>query len=880
MQTAAVLRQTFLDFFKTCNHAIVPSVPLVPQDDPSLLFVNAGMVPFKRVFMGDETRPFTKAASAQKCVRAGGKHNDLDMVGYTKRHHTFFEMLGNFSFGDYFKEEAIVYAWTFLTQTLGLDPARLWITVYPTDTEARRLWRKVTGFTDDRILSIEGDDNFWSMGETGPCGPCTEIFYDHGAHLPGGLPGTADEDGGRFVEIWNLVFMQFDQKKDGTQSPLPHPGVDTGIGLERLAAVMQGTDDNYETDIFLALKKKISDVLSYPQTPQHHASFNVIADHVRAGAFLMADGVVPSIEGRGYVLRRILRRAMRHGTTLGARTPFLADVFPALVSTMGASHGELAQASSFITTTLTSEEKGFAETLDRGEGVFQKKIADLAPGGTLKGEDAFLLYDTYGLPVDVLEDLLAEKQLTFDRQGFDEALSAQKKRARLGQRFTVASSEGVYTELQKALPPSAFVGHDAPAHEATLRAIVVDGQRVDEVAEGQAAQLVFDATPFYGEAGGQQGDCGTLEGEEGGRAEVVDTQVAHDLILHHARMVSGRFRVGQRVRLVVDESRRQALAVHHSATHLLHAALRRVLGDHVIQKGSLVTPSRLRFDFSHQGALTPDQCMRIEAMVNAHIREAKVVHTHIMTPEAAREGGAMALFGERYGDQVRVVSMGDEALPFSKELCGGTHVCNTGELGFFKIVSQSGVAKGVRRIEACAAEAAEDYVRHLDQVLGQAKTLLGASLETLTDKIDAVLQEKKALGLRAKQGPQTSATDIKEATATTPSGIFLCVRHCPGMSMDDLRVMVDKLRDQNPVSVLVMLAPQGGKTSVVLGVQGALLDAPSLLKTVFTSFDGRGGGKASLAQGACVGEPSSDEVLKALKDTLSSMHEPEGEGVL
>jgi alanyl-tRNA synthetase len=859
------VRTAFLDFFARNDHTVLPSAPLVPQADPSLLFVNAGMVPFKRVFMGDEVRAYVRAATAQKCVRAGGKHNDLDQVGVTKRHHTFFEMLGNFSFGDYFKEQAIVYAWEFLTGTLALDPKRLWITVYASDDEARALWRKVSGFSNERILSIDGSDNFWSMGDTGPCGPCTEIFYDHGDHLPGGLPGTSDQDGDRFVEIWNLVFMQFDQKADGTRTPLPRPGVDTGIGLERLSAVMQGVDDNYETDTFRVLKRSVCDVLSVAANADTRIPLNVIADHVRAASFVLADGVTPSTEGRGYVLRRIIRRALRYGQRLGADQPFLHALVPAVIETMGGAYPELSKARQLVEKTLLSEETGFAETLARAEGILDDKIRGLAQGQSLSGADAFLLYDTYGLPLDILEELLSEKNLSYDTVGFEVALKAQKERARAHTGFVGVEGGRVYDALLKEHGASTFLGYNATTGAATIQALVKDGHAVHAARAGDRVDIIVDQTPFYGESGGQQGDQGTFEGPEGS-GRVLDTQKHQGLILHQVVLDEGSLAVGESVKVDVTVGRRQGLAVHHSATHLLHAALRSVLGDHVTQKGSLVAPDRLRFDFSHFERVTPEDLSAIETLVNANIRRAVPVVTREMSLDDAREAGAMALFGEAYGDRVRVVSMGEAdtvegAASVSTELCGGTHVHNTGALGLFKILGESGVAKGIRRIEAAAGQAAEDYVAGLEATLYDAQKLVGANAGQLIAKIEALLRDKKALQSSVDKEHTGGFSDLIE----THHGLSLCVRSAGGTSMPQMRAMVDAWRgaSKSP-GVMVILGGEDDKIPVVLGVKAMDASADDIFQKLLAPFGGRGGGRRDLAQGGCTTRPEGQALMASL----------------
>ncbi|MBB5985591.1 alanyl-tRNA synthetase [Sphingobium sp. B1D3A] len=730
------IRRSFLDYFGANGHEIVPSAPLVPNNDPTLMFVNAGMVPFKNVFTGLETRPYRTATSSQKCVRAGGKHNDLDNVGYTARHHTFFEMLGNFSFGDYFKEQAIHHAWNLITREWGIDPQRLTVTVYHTDDEAYDHWKKIAGLPDERIIRIATSDNFWSMGETGPCGPCSEIFFDHGDHIYGGPPGSPEEDGDRFVEIWNLVFMQFDQQADGNRIDLPRPSIDTGMGIERIAAVLQGVHDNYDTDTFKALISQSVALTKVAAEGEARASHRVIADHLRSSGFLIADGVLPANEGRGYVLRRIMRRAMRHAHLLGAADPLMHRLVGGLVAEMGAAYPELVRAQPLIEETLLREETRFRQTLDKGLRLLDEAVIDLAPGGTLAGETAFRLYDTYGFPYDLTEDALRARGLGVDRAGFEVAMAAQKAAARAAWKGSgQKASEDVWFDIAESEGSTEFTGYMGESGEGRVVALVKDGVRVDRTTAGDHVSIVTNQTPFYGESGGQAGDTGMVRGADGLVATVTDTSKPLGRIhAHHAVIEAGTLSVGDIVSLAVDGQRRARVRANHSATHLLHAALRKELGAHVTQKGSLVAEDRLRFDFSHPEALTPQQIAAVEAEVNAQIRDNAEVTTRLMSPEDAIAAGAMALFGEKYGDEVRVLSMGrSEEEIYSVELCGGTHVRALGDIGLFKIIGESAVASGVRRIEALTGEAARLWLSQREEQL----RAVAASLRTTPEEAPA-----------------------------------------------------------------------------------------------------------------------------------------------
>ncbi|PKP90050.1 MAG: alanine--tRNA ligase, partial [Alphaproteobacteria bacterium HGW-Alphaproteobacteria-16] len=729
------IRRSFLDYFERAGHARVPSAPLVPHNDPTLMFVNAGMVPFKNVFTGLETRPYVTATSSQKCVRAGGKHNDLDNVGYTARHHTFFEMLGNFSFGDYFKEQAILHAWTLLTKEWGIPADKLTATVYHNDDQAFDLWRKIAGLPEERIIRIATKDNFWAMGSDGPCGPCSEIFYDHGDHIYGGPPGSPEEDGDRFVEIWNLVFMQFMQENDEIVSELPRPSIDTGMGLERVAAVLQGVHDNYDTDTFKTLIAESGALTGAATTGEHQASHRVIADHLRSAGFLVADGVLPANEGRGYVLRRIMRRAMRHAHILGAKEPLMHRMVPSLVAEIGAAFPELVRAQTLIEATLLQEETRFRQTLANGLKLLDEATSGMGDGDTLPGETAFKLYDTFGFPYDLTEDALRPQGMSVDRAGFDAAMAQQKAAARAAWKGSGArASDDVWFDIAEELGSTEFTGYAASEGEGQVVALVRDGARVDRAGAGDEVIVLTNQTPFYGESGGQAGDAGLIVGDKV-KAVVSDTsKPLGRLHAHHARIENGEIAVGDTVKMSIDVERRDAIRANHSATHLLHAALRNRLGGHVTQKGSLVAPDRLRFDFSHPAALTPQEIADVEAGVNAEIRANEAVSTRLMTPDDAIAAGAMALFGEKYGDEVRVLSMGRLTdKHYSVELCGGTHVRATGDIAVFKIVSESAVSSGVRRIEALTGEAARLWLADRDAKLRE----VAATLKTSPEEVAA-----------------------------------------------------------------------------------------------------------------------------------------------
>jgi alanyl-tRNA synthetase len=877
------IRSHFLDYFRGKDHAVVASAPLVPQNDPTLLFVNAGMVPFKNYFTGAEAPPWPRAASSQKSVRAGGKHNDLDNVGYTARHHTFFEMLGNFSFGDYFKEAAIGYAWELLTQEFQLPADKLLVTVYADDDQAHGLWKKIAGLPDDRIIRIATADNFWSMGDTGPCGPCSEIFFDHGAHIPGGPPGSPDEDGDRFVEIWNLVFMQYEQFADGERKALPRPSIDTGMGLERIAAVLQGVHDNYDIDLFRALIAASRGLVGGAGDASDGPSHRVIADHLRSTSFLIADGVTPSNEGRGYVLRRIMRRAMRHAHLLGAEAPLMHRLVPTLVEQMGEAYPELKRAQASIEHTLREEEERFRRTLGRGMSLLEEATGKLAQGGVLSGETAFKLYDTYGFPLDLTQDAVRAKGLTVDLAGFDAAMSKQREMAR--ENWTGSgqvAAAGEWFAIRDRLGPTEFLGYDAVEATAELLVLVKDGQEIAEAAKGDQVQAVFDRTPFYAESGGQAGDRGEAEWQ-GGRGRIADVQKqAGDLNVHDIEVTEGVLAPGARVRLAVDAERRAATRANHSATHLLHAALRNVLGPHVAQKGQMVDGERIRFDFSHGQPLTPSEIDRIEAEVNAVVRQNLPAATELMAPAQAIEAGAMALFGEKYGDTVRVLTLG-RALEgegaYSVELCGGTHVARTGDIALFKIVSEQGVAAGVRRIEALTGEAARRWL--LEQA-AVAKALadqfkvpvadVGARVEAL--QAQARKLEKELGDARRQLAMGGGGGGAAPAGPEDIGGVQVLARVMDGVGGKDLRPIAEEFKKQLPDGVIVLVGSADGKAAVTVAVTGAAqarFNAVELAKAAVQAMGGQGaGGRPDFAQGGAPDGSKAAEGLAAAKAALSA----------
>jgi len=839
--TSNELRQAFLEFFRDHGHEVVASSPLVPGNDPTLLFTNAGMVQFKDVFLGDEKRSYDRAVTSQRCVRAGGKHNDLENVGYTSRHHTFFEMLGNFSFGDYFKREAIQYAWEFLTETLGLPAERLWVTVYEEDDEAADIWLNEIKVDPSRFSRLGKKDNFWAMGDTGPCGPCSEIFFDHGTEVKGGPPGTPDEDGDRYVEVWNLVFMQFDRSADGNMKPLPKPSVDTGMGLERIAAVMQQVHSNYQIDLFEHIIQATADVLGVKNDGS--SSLNVIADHIRACAFLIVDGVLPGNEGRGYVLRRIIRRAIRHGKKLGMDEPFFHKLVAPLVKEMGDAYPELARSQAHVEKVLDKEEARFAETLDQGMEILETAIAGLQ-GKQIPGEVVFKLYDTYGFPVDLTADIARERGLSVDEPGFEVAMERQRDRARSASKFGMASADSLKTTAQ-----TEFLGYDVTEATSEVVSLFTDGQSVESMATGDEGAIVLSSTPFYAESGGQTGDTGILV-ESGKLFRVDDTQKSGNANVHFGSMEQGELKVGDKVDAVVDADRRQAIRLNHSATHLMHAALRQVLGDHVNQKGSLVAPDRLRFDFSHYEAVTGEQLQDIEALVNAEIRKNIKADTNLMSYDDAIESGAMALFGEKYGDKVRVLRLGD----FSVELCGGTHVDRTGDIGVFKIISEGGVASGVRRIEAVTGEGATVWIGARLHMLNELAGMLKSQPDQAAAKVQQLLAANKELEKRlatARHALFTGESSEQDDYVREISGIKVLATQVVGVDAKVLREAVDRAKDKLQNAVVVLASVDDGKVRLAAGVTKNNTDrirAGDLVKFVAEQVGGKGGGRPDFAQ--------------------------------
>ena len=876
------LRRGFLDYFASHGHTIVRSAPLVPQNDPTLMFVNAGMVPFKNVFTGLETRPYSTATSSQKCVRAGGKHNDLDNVGYTARHHTFFEMLGNFSFGDYFKEQAITHAWTLLTKEWGLDPDRLTATVYHTDDQAFDLWKKIAGLPDHRIIRIATKDNFWAMGSDGPCGPCSEVFYDHGDHIPGGPPGSPDEDGDRFVEIWNLVFMQHVQETDTIIGDLPRPSIDTGMGLERVAAVMQGVTDNYDTDTFRALIEASAALTGVGADGAMKASHRVIADHLRCAGFLVADGVLPANEGRGYVLRRIMRRAMRHAHLLGAKDPLMHRLVPALVAEMGAAWPELVRAQPLIEATLAQEETRFRQTLDKGLKLLDEATAGMAPGDTLAGETAFRLYDTYGFPYDLTEDALRAQDLAVDRAGFDAAMAEQKRAARAAWRGSGAkASDDIWFDIVEESGATEFIGYTVDKGEGVVMALVRDGVRVDRAGAGDAVDVVVNQTPFYGESGGQVGDAGTIGGDDL-RAEVKDTsKQLGKLFVHHATITKGAIAVGDAVTLAIDTERRAAIRANHSATHLLHEALRQRLGTHVAQKGSLVAPDRLRFDVSHPVAMAADELAEVERQVNRQIRGNGAVTTRIMTPDDAIAMGAMALFGEKYGDEVRVVSMGsdDDGATYSIELCGGTHVGALGDIGLLKVIGESAVSSGVRRIEALTGEGARAYLNARDEKLRATAAALRTSPDEVPERVAALIDDRRRLERELAEAKKALALGGASGTPAGPetvAGIAFVGQVLDGFDAKGLRGAVDEARQRIGSGIIALVAVNAGRATVAVGVSEDLVprwNAVDLLRTAVAVLGGQGGGgRPDMAQGGGPDGTKGDAAMAAVRAAIEEAH--------
>jgi alanyl-tRNA synthetase len=874
------IRRSFLEYFGQAGHDIVQSAPLVPYNDPTLMFVNAGMVPFKNVFTGLESREIPRAVSSQKCVRAGGKHNDLDNVGYTARHHTFFEMLGNFSFGDYFKEQAITHAWTLLTKVWKLDPNRLTVTVYHTDDEAFDLWRSIADIPEERIIRIATNDNFWSMGDTGPCGPCSEIFYDHGDHIFGGPPGSPDEDGDRFVEIWNLVFMQFERHEDGSQTALPKPSIDTGMGLERVAAVLQGVHDNYDTDTFRALIEASEQMTGTKAEGEQKASHRVIADHLRSTSFLIADGVLPSNEGRGYVLRRIMRRAMRHAHILGAKEPLMYRLVGSLIAEMGAAYPDLLRARPLIEETLRQEETRFRQTLDKGIKLLDEATAGMKSGDILPGAVAFKLYDTYGFPYDLTEDALRAQGFAIDQAGFAAAMDNQKSMARAAWKGSGAkASDDIWFDIAERAGSTEFTGYSATEGEGQILALVKSGAEVQNAGAGDEVTIFVNQTPFYGESGGQNGDAGTISSAKGFCAIVTDTaKPLGRLHAHHAKIEAGEIAVGDVVALAIDVARRDAVRANHSATHLLHAALRKRLGGHVSQKGSMVAPDRLRFDFSHNKAVEPADVAAIEVEVNAQIRSNRDVTTRLMTPDDAVAAGALALFGEKYGDEVRVLSMGDaDTKHYSVELCGGTHVRALGDIALFTIVSEGAVASGIRRIEALTGEAARLHLAHREMQLKDVANLLKAGIEDVAGRVETLLIERKRMEKELSDAKTALAISGgsgsgKKAEAEAINGVNYLGQIIAGIEPKALRGLADDQLKALGSGIVSIIAANENANTVVVGISSDLLDrfnAPDLVRAATAAMGGQGGGgRPEMAQG---GGPAGSDLAQAAVDAIKSV---------
>ncbi|MBO6552239.1 MAG: alanine--tRNA ligase [Roseitalea sp.] len=886
------IRTAFLDYFAANGHRIVPSSPLVPLNDPTLMFTNAGMVQFKNVFTGLEKRDYVRAVTSQKCVRAGGKHNDLDNVGYTARHHTFFEMLGNFSFGDYFKDEAITLAWKLITGEFGLDPERLLVTVYHTDDQAFDLWRKISGLHEDRIIRIPTHDNFWQMGDTGPCGPCSEIFYDHGDHIWGGPPGSPEEDGDRFIEIWNLVFMQFEQTTPDQRVDLPRPSIDTGMGLERIAAVLQGVHDNYDIDLFKALISASEQLTHTRAEGDRQASHRVIADHLRATSFLIADGVLPSNEGRGYVLRRIMRRAMRHAHLLGAEEPLMHRLVPALIGEMGEAYPELGRARALITETLRLEETRFRKTLERGLGLLNEATDQLGDGDELAGETAFKLYDTYGFPLDLTQDALRQRGISVDTDGFNAAMERQKAEARANWSGSGdAADEAVWFGLRDELGATEFFGYETEKAEGIITALVHDGARTEMADPGQSVVVITNQTPFYGESGGQQGDRGVMRGE-GFVIDIADTQKKADgLFIHHGRVLEGAVAVGAVVEMEVDHARRGAIRANHSATHLVHEALREVLGTHVTQKGSLVAPDRLRFDFAHPKPVSGEELAEVADIANEIILQNAPVTTRLMAVDEAIEEGAMALFGEKYGDEVRVVSMGTatrgdkQGKPYSVELCGGTHVGATGEIGLVRIVGESAVSAGVRRIEALTGEGARRYLEAQDERMRSVAGLLKTTPDEAVGRIGQLVDERRKLERElaearkalALAGPAAENGDAGGDTRQI-AGVTFMGRTVAGVSPRDLKPMADDAKARIGSGVVALAASsEDGKGSVVVAVTDDLVarfNAVDLVRVASAALGGKGGGgRPDMAQAGGPDGASAQAAIDAVAGALEQVPE-------
>jgi alanyl-tRNA synthetase len=884
MTSLADIRSTFLDFYRRQGHAVVPSSPLVPRNDPTLMFTNSGMVQFKNLFTGVETRDYSRATTAQKCVRAGGKHNDLDNVGYTARHHTFFEMMGNFSFGDYFKEEAIRYSWELLTKDFGLNPDKLLVTVFHTDDEAANLWKKIANLPDERIIRIATSDNFWMMGPTGPCGPCSEIFYDHGPEIWGGPPGSPEEDGDRFIEIWNIVFMQYEQFEDGTRRDLDQQSIDTGMGLERIGALLQGKHDNYDTDLMRSLIEASAHATSSDPDGDGRVHHRVVADHLRSTSFLIADGVMPSNEGRGYVLRRIMRRAMRHAHLLGARDPLMHRLVPALVNEMGAAYPELGQARALIEETLRAEETRFRQTLERGLRLLDDELAGLPEGAALPGQAAFKLYDTYGFPLDLTQDALREKGRKVDTDGFDAAMAEQKAKARAAWAGSgeVADANHWY-DLADQHGATEFLGYDTEAAEGQILAILDGADQLDKAEAGRKVQVVLNQTPFYGESGGQVGDTGTIR-TESGLVRVSDCRRIAGLFVHVGEVTEGNVSKGQGAELKVDHDRRTGIRANHSATHLLNEALRRALGEHVVQRGSLNAHDRLRFDFSHGAALTAEEIEKIEDEVNDMIRQNSPVETRVMTPDEARGLGAQALFGEKYGDEVRVVSMGkldgsgkghDQAT-YSIELCGGTHVRQTGDIGAFVLLSDSASSSGVRRVEALTGREALKHLAKQGQTLTEVAQILKTPVAEVLDRVKALADERRRLANEVAQLKREMAMGGgggADTQAVEVAGVKYQGQVLNGVTGKDLPALIDQIKAQIGSGAVLLIADAGGKAAVAAGVTDDLKDkvsAVDLLRAAVAELGGKGGGgRPDMAQGGAASAENAEAAIKAAEGVLA-----------
>ena len=875
------IRSAFLDYFAKNGHQVVDSSPLVPRNDPTLMFTNAGMVQFKNVFTGMEKRPYSRAATSQKCVRAGGKHNDLDNVGYTARHHTFFEMLGNFSFGDYFKENAIEFAWNLITREFELPVEKLLVTVYHEDDEAFGLWKKIAGLPDSKIIRIPTSDNFWQMGDTGPCGPCSEIFYDHGSHIPGGPPGSADADGDRFIEIWNLVFMQFEQLPGGERINLPRPSIDTGMGLERISAVLQGTHDNYEIDLMRALTGAVEDLTDVTADGPQKASHRVIADHLRASTFLVADGVLPSNEGRGYVLRRIMRRAMRHAQLLGARDPLMHRLVPVLVREMGRAYPEIVRAEALVTETLRLEETRFRKTLERGLSILEAESEGLGDGAKFSGETAFKLYDTFGFPLDLTEDALRARGISVDTAAFDTAMERQRADARASWSGSgEAATDAVWFGIREKVGATEFLGYGTEAAEGSVVALLADGVEVSEIGAGRRGLLVLNQTPFYGESGGQLGDTGLLTGEGGVKARVLDTQKKlGDVFVHEVEVESGTLTPGMALALEVDHARRRAIRANHSATHLLHEALRRVLGDHVAQKGSMVGPDRLRFDFSHPKPMSEEEIAEVSDIANAVILRNEPVETRLMAVDDAIASGARALFGEKYGDEVRVVSMGTDpgnGAPYSIELCGGIHVGRTGDVGLVTVLGESAVGAGVRRLEAMTADAARHHLDAQGKALQATAAVLKAPVGEVEARVAQLVEERRKLERELAEARRRLAMgggEAAEEPARTVGSVKLLAKQVSGIDLKDLKSLADEGKKRLGSGIVAIVAvTEEGRAGLVVGVTPDLTDrydAVALVRRGAEALGGKGGGgRADMAQAGGPDGANASAALEAIEAAL------------